>query len=955
MSDNDAVVRSGSRFVAAVAALAVILSPQSFSGMISAAEPESPDVAAAIAEAHAHRQSGRYDEALEAYAALAGQPLELEQQIDVTLGRSRVLEETGDWDAATESVRSLAQEQPDAVLWSRLAELEYRQGRYEQAQLAVEAALKLDGKAARAHVIEGHLLRERGDFDKAISAYLWCVRYYNRAQPKEADTLLALAEGSLEYARWKRVSNIFNFVVNTLCPEALKDDEHCWQSYALSGGLLLEKYNQAQAETELNLGLAINPQSARILTLLGRLALESQKIERAEEMADRALAVNPRSIEALLLKADLRLMAGQTELARAFVVQAQEVNSVDQRIRAREAVCCLLEDGVPPEAELLDLFLHLDAIENFEIEQPSRFTQILSEIAKHNPRPGEFLSLVGEALDAQRLYESAETFYRQAIVAMPQLAAPRANLGMLYMRTGRTDEAGEMLDEAFKLDPFHVRVSNMRKVVGVLSGYETVSTDHFLVRCDASDRLMARLMGRKLEGWYGELTEKYGYEPPTRTPFELYGAADGQSAHEWFSARMIGLPWVQTIGASTGVIVAMASPTQREPYNWARVIRHEFVHILTLQKTNFQIPHWYTEALAVTEEGVDLPEDWQVLLLNRVPRGEIFTLANLNNGFQRPQDGQDWEMAYCQSALYARYMVERFGDDALVRLLDAFCETRETDEALRAAFDVEIEDFEAEYLAFVARTVAEIQSQRSPGRLTLQAAEAAHAAAPDNLDVAGQYALALMRAEQYRSARELAEEVNGKQPSQPEAAYVLARVALSQRYEERALELLAAALDESEPFADLLSLLARLKRDADELDEAARLYRIGTEKFPGENRFWFGLARSLWNKDDAGQLQPVLETIAARDYDNTAVRKRLAKFARDAGNLEEAVRWCQDALCIDIEDGDVHRLLAECYEKLDQPDAATEAWQAVLALEPDNAMAREKLGQSGNSSAGAGE
>lgn len=915
--------------------------------VFAASEADATDLAANIAEAHAHRQSGRYAEALDAYAELAEQTLDSEQRVAVAIGRSLALEETGEWDTATEAVRSLVEAQPDALLWSRLAELEYRQGRYEPARLAVEAALQLDSKAALARVIEGHLLRERGEFDRAISAYLWCVRYYNRAQPTDADTLLALAEGSLEYARWKRVSNIFGFVVNTLCPEAVEDDEHCWQAYALSGGLLLEKYNEAQAEPELNLGLAINPQSARILTLLGRLALESQKVERAEELADRALAVNSRSIEALLLKADLRLTTGQSGLARAFVAQALAVNSVDQRIRAREAVCCLLEDGVPPEAELLDLFLHLDAIENFEVEQPSRFTQILSEVARTNPRPGEFLSIVGEALDAQRLFESAEAFYRQAIVAMPQLAAPRANLGMLFMRTGRTDEAGKMLDEAFKLDPFHVRVSNLRKVVRVLSGYEAVGTDHFVVRCDASDRLMARLMSRKLEGLYGELTERYGYEPPVRTPFELYAAADGQSAHEWFSARMIGLPWVQTIGASTGMIVAMASPTQREPYNWARVVRHEFVHILTLQKTNFQIPHWYTEALAVTEEGVEMPENWQVLLLNRAPRGELFTLANLNNGFQRPRDGRDWEMAYCQSALYAQYMLERFGEDALVRLLDAFCATRATEEALETAFDVELEDFESGYLLFVARTVAEIQSRRSPGRLTLDAAKAVHEAAPENSDAAGQYALALMRARKYRSAEELAEKVNAEQASQPDAAYVLARVALSQRYEERAAELLEAALDEAAPHADLLSLLARLKRDAKEMEEAARLYRIGTEQFPGENRFWNGLAVSLWESDDAERLRPVLETIADRDYDNTAVRKRLAKFAYEAENWEQTVRWGEDALCIDIEDVDVHRLLAECYEKLGDSDSAVEAWRAVVALQPDDSEAQERVQESG--------
>ncbi|MFO1096286.1 MAG: tetratricopeptide repeat protein [Planctomycetaceae bacterium] len=686
-------------------------------GLFAGAEPATSEVAAAIAAADEHRQVGRYAEALEAYEVLGKQSLEPAQQSAAAVGRSLALEETGEWQQALDLLHVVVEYVPDAALWARLAELEYRQGHYDAAQLAVDAALKLDPNAASARVIQAHVLRETGQFDKAIAAYLWCVRQYNRSQPKDAMTLLALAEGSLEYARWKRASNIFDFVVNTLCPEALKDDPHCWQAYALSGGLLLEKYNEAQAETEFNRGLAINPHSARVLVLLGRRALGDLKFEQAADFANRALEVNPHSPDALLLKADMALANSEPAVAREFVTQALAINAADQRIRAREAVCCLLEDGVPPESELLDLFLHLDAIDKYEAQQPSRFTQILVDIAKRNPRPGDFLSVVGEALDAQRIYASAEDFYRQAIVVMPQLAAPRANLAMLFMRTGRIDEAAKMLDEAFKLDPFHVRVSNMRKVVGVLGGYETVSTDHFLIKCDKSDALLARLMGRKLEGVYAELTERYGFEPAARTPFELYAAADGQSAHEWFSARMVGLPWVQTIGASTGVIVAMASPTQREPYNWAHVVRHEFVHILTLQKTNYQIPHWFTEALAVTEEGIGMPEQWQVLLLNRVPRGEIFTLATLNGGFQRPRDGDDWQMAYCQSALYARYIRERFGEDAPVKLLNEFCKTRDTETAIKQTFGVEIADFEDGYVKLLVRTVEELRLQTvAPGR-----------------------------------------------------------------------------------------------------------------------------------------------------------------------------------------------------------------------------------------------
>ena len=41
--------------------------------------------------------------------------------------------------------------------------------------------------------------------------------------------------------------------------------------------------------------------------------------------------------------------------------------------------------------------------------------------------------------------------------------------------------------------------------------------------------------------------------------------------------------------------------------------------MITLQQTEFNIPHWYTEALAVESEGFPRPQEWNKLLLERVP------------------------------------------------------------------------------------------------------------------------------------------------------------------------------------------------------------------------------------------------------------------------------------------------------------------------------------------------
>ena len=102
-------------------------------------------------------------------------------------------------------------------------------------------------------------------------------------------------------------------------------------------------------------------------------------------------------------------------------------------------------------------------------------------------------------------------------------------------------------------------------------------------------------------------------------------------------------------------------------FNWARVLKHEFVHVLNLQQTDFSVPHWFTEALAVGSEGAFRPAEWNDLLVERVAKNQLFNLDTINLGFVRPQSSTDWQMAYCQADLYAQYITATYGEKALAR------------------------------------------------------------------------------------------------------------------------------------------------------------------------------------------------------------------------------------------------------------------------------------------------
>ena len=112
----------------------------------------------------------------------------------------------------------------------------------------------------------------------------------------------------------------------------------------------------------------------------------------------------------------------------------------------------------------------------------------------------------------------------------------------------------------------------------------------------------------------------------------------------------------------------------------------------------------YTEALAVRFEALDRPAEWNRVLAERLRSDTLFDLETINLGFIRPDGPDDWTLAYCQAELYAEYLVEAFGQDALVRMLEAYARNRSTPAALGDCFQVDPQQIESGYRGFWRRS-----------------------------------------------------------------------------------------------------------------------------------------------------------------------------------------------------------------------------------------------------------
>src|SRR5260370_23621187 len=202
-------------------------------------------------------------------------------------------------------------------------------------------------------------------------------------------------------------------------------------------------------------------------------------------------------------------------------------------------------------------------------------------------------------------------------------------------------------------------------------------------------------------------------------------------------------------GACPGRMGAMDPPYAqgaRKPFNWARVIRHEIVHVFNLEQTNFLTPHWLTEGLAVNNEGYPRPPVWNQLLAQRVPAGETMNLDTIDLGFIRPRNQGDWHMAYAQSQLYVNFMKEKYGAQTVGELLDAYRDGLGTDDAIQKGCKVSKADFEDGYKKYLNEAVDKIKGGK-PADKKRSAVELQKALEqePGNVDLKAELALATLR------------------------------------------------------------------------------------------------------------------------------------------------------------------------------------------------------------------
>jgi hypothetical protein len=216
------------------------------------------------------------------------------------------------------------------------------------------------------------------------------------------------------------------------------------------------------------------------------------------------------------------------------------------------------------------------------------------------------------------------------------------------------------------------------------SGFQALTSAHFRVSfAQGEDPTVARFILAELERAYQIVGQKLGYYPDHVTPVALYEAEDFQrvtQSPDWAGALYDGRIKVPVRGLESN------------DSRLSGILRHEYSHVLNLLIAGENCPVWLNEGVAMWVQD-EREGDYDETASAVVKLSQPFKLTQLEKSFARLSPEQA-AIAYAQGYLAVRYIVRRYGELALHRLLAAFAQTSVTQDVFRETLGLELSTLE---------------------------------------------------------------------------------------------------------------------------------------------------------------------------------------------------------------------------------------------------------------------
>lgn len=305
----------------------------------------------------------------------------------------------------------------------------------------------------------------------------------------------------------------------------------------------------------------------------------------------------------------------------------------------------------------------------------------LEEALRLRPTQSDALFLLGKVYARiDRIPESIEVLNRYLKVRDDDISAHHF-LGGLYYQAGDLTKAESHLVRGNQLPDRTRRLLDVtQKRLEVEGHFWTTESGHFRIKYDAEryHDVAVRILGI-LEAAHRYVGDHLGYFPEDTPTIVLY-------TREAFQDITRTPKWTGAIfdGEIRLPIGGMEDPNQIDRI--ARMLFHEYTHVVVFQMARKRCPTWINEGLAqAVEVGFEFPDQ----LLGGTP----LPLEDLQTTFLKIQETAVATIAYRQSLDMVRMLIEDFGLSYMRDYLLALREPIPTDAAFERVFRVSPEAF----------------------------------------------------------------------------------------------------------------------------------------------------------------------------------------------------------------------------------------------------------------------
>ncbi|MEJ2086989.1 MAG: tetratricopeptide repeat protein [Gammaproteobacteria bacterium] len=459
------------------------------------------------------------------------------------------------------------------------------------------------------------------------------------------------------------------------------------------------------------------PEDPDLLTRWGLLYLSTHQAGDAEALFQEALAIDPNHVGATLGMAEL-LIDRFDGPARAVINRVLTLDPGNQRARildarlaveagdltnARAALLPLADDEADvPVRRRLEAMALLAAADHMDgtAVAGSRPSPWAARALALNPRYGDVHATPAHFYVITRRYREAVTMLEQAVAVDPELWQAHSALGTNLLRVNRIDDGRRQLETAYRGDAFNAETVNTLRLLDTLNTFDTHESAHLVLRTHPDETaVLTPYVQELVNSTVREMAPRYHFSFERPIVLELY------QHHDDFAVRTAGLPGIGILGATFGDVVVMDGPSAKpaDEWDWISAVWHEFAHVVTLNATNNLVSRWFSEGVSVYEEqhhgpsrNTSVPLDF----LEAMAAERLLPVAELDQGFLRPQYPNQIGVSYTQAGLVCAFIAERY-EDGLTGVLEGYAGGADTPQAIEQGLGVSAAALDEAFFAWL--------------------------------------------------------------------------------------------------------------------------------------------------------------------------------------------------------------------------------------------------------------